>query len=55
MHSYDDGDLVKPLSGKIGNPPMKICHPEYADNPAPITPELPVSPPSIVVPKRTKT
>ncbi len=26
MHSYDNADLVK-LSGKIGNPPLKICHP----------------------------
>ncbi|SRR6266566_3195574 len=26
MHSYDDDDLVK-LSGKIGTPPLKICHP----------------------------
>ena len=26
MHSYDNDDLVK-LNGKIGTPPLKICHP----------------------------
>lgn len=26
MHSYDNDDLVV-LSGKIGSPPLKICHP----------------------------
>jgi predicted nucleic acid-binding protein len=30
MHSYDDDDLVK-LNGKIGNPPLKICHPGEGD------------------------
>lgn len=55
MHSYDDDDLVKPLSGKIGNPPMKICHPEYTEppGPPPTTPELPISP-ATAVPKSTK-
>jgi outer membrane protein TolC/predicted nucleic acid-binding protein len=44
MHTYDDGDLVKPLSGKIGNPPMRICHPEYTNPPSaqPSPPELPL-------------
>ena len=26
MHSYDDDDLVK-ISGQIGDPPLRICHP----------------------------
>jgi predicted nucleic acid-binding protein len=30
MHSYDDDDLV-PLDGKIGAPPLKICHPGNGD------------------------
>lgn len=50
MHSYDDDDLVKPLSEKIGNPPMRICHPEYNEPPSaqPPPPELPLksSPPT---------
>jgi predicted nucleic acid-binding protein len=48
MYSYDDDDLVKPLSGKIGNPPMRICHPEYTGPPAPPPPppelHLPITP-----------
>ena len=27
MHSYDNDDLVK-FSGLMGNPKLKICHPE---------------------------
>jgi len=50
MHTYDDDDLVKPLSEKIGNPPMRICHPEYvgqtAPPPRPHSPELPLSAPA---------
>jgi predicted nucleic acid-binding protein len=30
LHSYDDDDLI-PLNGKIGNPPLKICHPGDGD------------------------
>jgi predicted nucleic acid-binding protein len=30
MHSFDDDDLVK-LNGKIGNPPLRICHPGDGD------------------------
>jgi predicted nucleic acid-binding protein len=30
MHSYDNDDLVK-LDGKIGVPPLKICHPGVGD------------------------
>jgi hypothetical protein len=30
LHSYDDDDLI-PLDGKIGNPPLKICHPGDGD------------------------
>lgn len=46
MHTYDDDDLVKPLSGKIGSPPMRICHPEYTDptSTQPLPPELPLKP-----------
>ena len=40
MHSYDDDDLVKPLSGKLGNPPLIICHPDI------IEPQTAVPPPS---------
>ena len=29
LHTYDD-DLLK-LSGQIGNPPVKICHPEFEE------------------------
>jgi predicted nucleic acid-binding protein len=38
MHSYDDDDLV-PLSGQLGNPPLTICHPIWADPPPPAPPE----------------
>jgi predicted nucleic acid-binding protein len=34
MHSYDNDDLVK-LDGKIGNPPLRICHPEKDERFAP--------------------
>lgn len=30
MHSFDDDDLI-PLDGKVGNPPLKICHPGDGD------------------------
>ena len=30
MHSYDNHDLVK-LTGKIGTPPLMICHPGSGD------------------------
>jgi hypothetical protein len=32
MHTYDRDDLVK-LSGQIGSPPLKICHPEFVEEP----------------------
>lgn len=34
LHSYDDDDLL-PLSGQLGAPPLTICHPTWADPPAP--------------------
>lgn len=45
MHSYDDDDLV-PLSGKLGQPPMIICHPGSGEPQAPSRPptELPLLP-----------
>lgn len=30
MHSYDNDDLVV-LDGKVGSPPLKICHPGNGD------------------------
>jgi predicted nucleic acid-binding protein len=41
MHSFDDGDLVK-LSGKIGNPPLRICHPGDGDGFGPQLQQVPL-------------
>jgi predicted nucleic acid-binding protein len=38
LHTYDDDDLL-PLNGKLGDPPLRICHPGE-ENDFKLSPEL---------------